>query len=760
MPSDDAPLPGPLSLHYDRPAWEALTEALPLGNGHLGVLVLGEPARDRWVLNEATLYAGGPYDPTNPEALAALPEVRRRLLAGDYRSATELADAKLMARPITQAPYQPLGHLCVELPGHEVYSEYRRCLDLDRATLRVEYSAGGARFIRELFVSAADQVLVARFTASRANGLSCAFHLASEQRGLHEWQRGPEHWYQQVGFGMRGRNRGACGVKGALIFEFGAALRTNGGRSLPGEARVSVRDAEEVVLIAAAATNYLAFDDLGADPGELVRARLAAAARRSYDVLLDRHLAEHRRRFRRLSIELGPVNSSHELPTDHRLAELGPAKDPALAALYVQYARYLLLACSREDSQPANLQGLWNDKLEPPWGSKCTININTQMNYWPAQPAALWECAEPLYELVMDLARAGQKTARSHYGARGWVAHHNVDLWRATAPVDGARWGLWPLGGAWLCLHLWEAYEYSQDVAQLERFYPLLKGACEFFVDTLIEHPGSGYLVTCPSLSPENEHPMGSTLCAGPTVDNAILRELFASTAQAGLRLGKDPEFCRELLGAVERLPPHCVGKAGQLQEWLEDWDLEAPEPHHRHVSHLFGVFPGCQISVQQTPELAAAAKKSLELRGDAATGWSLAWKVNLWARLGEAERASELLSLLLSPDRTYTNLFDAHPPFQIDGNFGGASGILQMLMQSQVGRLHLLPALPDAWASGALRGARARGGLSVDMEWRRHQLESATLVSSIDQLLDLCVGRQPARTVQLKAGVPHSIRS
>lgn len=712
--------------------------------------MLGGLDRERLVLNEATLWSGGPYDPNNPEAREALPEVQRLIFEGEYRSAATLAEAKLMGRPKLQTPYQPLGDLLIDFSGHELVTNYWRELDLDTAMATTCYSVAGHSFKREVFVSAADQVLVLRITGDK---LTCALSLVSEQPGLFDWQSNAERWYSQAGFGMRGRNRSAHGIDGALRFELVARLRQSGGRVLPGEGLVNVRGADSVIVIAAVATNYLRYDDLTADPRAITEQRLQATEDKSFEELLERHLGDYQQRFRRFTIALGSSSASALAPTDQRLSEYAGGADPGLAALYVQYARYLLLSCSRPGGQPANLQGLWNDKLDPPWGSKCTININTEMNYWPAETAALPECTEPLLELLEDLAETGQRTAHVHYGSRGWVAHHNVDLWRATAPVDGAEWGLWPTGGAWLCLHLWDHYQFTLDDDYLTRVYPILKGASRFFLDTLVVDPVSRHLVTCPSISPENQHPHGSSLCAGPTMDNAIIRDLFSATEQAASILGVDDSFRDELLGARKQLPLCRVGKGGQLQEWLEDWDLDAPEPHHRHISHLFGLYPSFQISPLSTPKLAAAARRALELRGDVGTGWSLAWKLNSWARLHDAERAHELLRLLLSPDRTYTNLFDAHPPFQIDGNFGGAAGILEMLVQSQRGSLHLLPAVPKAWDRGVLRGAKARGGLSVDLEWQDHEVVRSTVVSLVDQEILLRVRGGAAQTVALKAG-------
>jgi alpha-L-fucosidase 2 len=747
-----------LQLFYEQPALEVITEGLPLGNGRLAALVCGEPARERLVLNEGTLWAGGPYDATSPDALGVLPEVRRLIFAGQYAEAQQLAEENLMGRPKEQAPYQPLGELSLEIPEHAAYTDYRRELDLDTAIVTTSYTVGELRVTREAFISAADQLLVLRISLNRPGALSCRLRLESEQLGMYDWQRGPERWYARSGFGMRGKNRATPTREGKLAYELGARLRPSGGRILPGEESISVRSADGLVVLAAAATNYVNYRDLSADPRGLVAERLAAADGFSYDALRERHLADYQPRFRRFTLDLGRARS--ELPTDARVAAFEQGGDPGLAALYVQYARYLMLSCSRPGGQPATLQGLWNHKIYPPWGSKYTININTEMNYWFVDSAALPECNEPLFALLEDLAESGRRTAQRHYGARGWVAHHNVDLWRATEPVDGAEWGLWPMGGAWLSLHLWDHYRFTLDRAHLRRAYPILKGAAEFFLDTLVTHPELGFRVTCPSLSPENRHPHGATLCAGPTMDNALLRDLFAAVCEAAELLELDADLRARLSATSAALPPFRIGKGGQLQEWLADWDREVPEPHHRHVSHLFGLHPSHQISPYKTPELARAARRTLELRGDEATGWSLAWKINFWARLCDAERAHALLRLLLSPDRTYTNLFDAHPPFQIDGNFGGAAGILEMLVQSEPGRLHLLPALPSAWPTGSVQGVHARGGLRIDLAWHKGALTHAQISSTQKQQITLCVGDDAPRTVDLLADMPFELTS
>ncbi|GIM93689.1 glycosyl hydrolase family 95 catalytic domain-containing protein [Paractinoplanes toevensis] len=758
-----------LILRYDKPAGTDWLRALPIGNGRLGAMVFGNVDAERLQLNEDTVWAGGPYDSSNTRGAAALAEIRRLVFTDQWGPAQNLINQTMMGNPGGQLAYQTVGNLRIAFPAGTT-SQYDRTLDLSTATASLTYVSGGVRYQREVFASAPDQVIVVRLTADRAAAVSVTATFDSPQRTTVSSPDGSTIALDGISGSMEG-------VTGSVRFLALAQAVATGGTVTSSGGTLRISGATSVTILVSIGSSYVNYRTVNGDYQGIARSRLNAARAIAYDQLRSRHLADYQALFGRVTIDLGRTAAADQT-TDVRIAQHAGQNDPQFAALLFQYGRYLLISSSRPGTQPANLQGIWNDSTAPQWDSKYTLNANLPMNYWPADTTNLGECFLPVFDLIKDLTVTGARTAQVQYGAGGWVAHHNTDAWRGSSVVDGALWGMWQTGGAWLATMIWDHYQFTGDLEFLRANYPALRGAAQFFVDTLVADPSRGYLVTNPSNSPELPHHADASVCAGPTMDNQILRDLFDACARAGEVLATDADLRTRIRAVRDRLPPMRVGSRGNIQEWLADW-VET-EPNHRHVSHLYGLHPSNQITKRGTPQLYQAARRTLELRGDDGTGWSLAWKINFWARLEDAARAHKLFRDLVRTDRLAPNMFDLHPPFQIDGNFGATSGIAEMLLQSHNAELHLLPALPDAWPTGRVTGLRGRGGYTVSMAWTSGRADEfviradrdgparlrARLFSESWTLVDLTDSSTPATTrpesdvVQLAVRAGHTYRA
>ena len=748
----------PLKLWYDTPA-KQWVEALPIGNGRLGAMVYGDPTHEELQLNEETVWGGSPHNNVNPLAKDHLDEIRSLIFEGKNAQAQELCGKYISAQQANGMPYQTVGSLKLHFIGIDSVSNYYRELDITNAIATTTFTADGTDYRRESFASLTDDVIIVRLTASKKGAIS--FEARYDTPMPHET---PTADADKQTLTLRGRGTSHEGIEGKIKYTSIARFEHKGGSLSCQTDALSITDADEVIIYLSMGTNFVNYKDVSGNADQRAEAPLANT-KTDYHKAKDAHSARYRSYFDRVSLDLGTTPAAL-LPTDKRVELFKEGNDPQLIELYFQFGRYLLICCSQPGGQAANLQGIWNDKTKAPWDGKYTANINLEMNYWPAEVTNLSELHEPMLRLVREVADKGRETA-AMYGCRGWTMHHNTDIWRSTGAVDGPSYGIWPTCNAWLCQHLYEHYLFTGNEAFLREAYPIMKSACEFYIDFLVPEPKNGWLVVSPSFSPENRPNVNGkrsfSVVAGATMDNQMVRDLLRNTTEAATLVGEDIAFVDTLRTIEARLAPMQIGCWGQLQEWMEDWDN--PKDHHRHVSHLWGLYPGNQIT-ENTPELFEAAKRSLIARGDPSTGWSMGWKVCLWARLLDGNHAMKLIREQIKPavgesgqnGGTYPNLFDAHPPFQIDGNFGCTAGIADMLVQSHAGYIHLLPALPDEWSQGTVKGLCCRGGFELtELTWENGAVVRASLLSRLGGKLRIKVNgemkeidTQKGETIQL----------